>query len=63
MKTVAKKSRLKIPESLRKLTVKKRSMRKKAPVSTDAFFSAPPVELGRTNNAVIDRILYGKSGA
>jgi hypothetical protein len=63
MKTVTGKTRPKAPEELKNLVVKKKVSRKKAPLSADSFFSSPPVDLGRTNNAVIDQILYGKSGA
>ncbi|MBI5427750.1 MAG: hypothetical protein HZA02_05665 [Nitrospinae bacterium] len=62
MKTTANPSQSKISKSLQKLVVKKKPSRKKD-LSADPFFSSPPVDLGRTNNAVIDRILYGKKEA
>lgn len=62
MKTTVKKPHSKIPATLKNLVVKKKASRKKIPLSADPFFSSPPVGLGRTNNAIIDQILYGKSG-
>lgn len=63
MKIASRKTRPKTLEDLKNLVVKKKTARKKVLLSADSFFSSPPVDLGRTNNAVIDRILYGKSGA
>lgn len=56
-------AKTKISEALQKLIVKRSHVKKKLPLTKDPFFSSPPVDLGRTNNTIIDEILYGKNGA
>lgn len=67
MKTHTIKSRVKRVSSkkLQKQTVKKGRIKKKPLLAEDPFFSSSPVDLGRTNNTIIDQILYGyeKQGA
>ena len=62
MKTVAKKVRSKTHTALQKPKAKIVA-RKKNLLATDPFFSSLPVDLGQTNNTIIDRTLYGKKGA
>ena len=65
MKTAIQKYALKsaVSKTLDKLLVKGKRSHKKQALSKDPFFSSPPVDLGRTNNKIIDEILYGKNGA
>lgn len=53
-------SKKKSSTKLKKLFVRKRASKKKLPLDKDPFFSAQPVDLGPTNNNIIDGILYGK---
>jgi hypothetical protein len=48
--------------TLQKQIVKRKPQPKKVTLKNDPFFSSSPVDLGRTNNAIIDQILYGKNG-
>lgn len=65
MKTAFQKHSLKsaVSKTLDKLLVKGKRSSKKQVLSKDPFFSSPPIDLGRTNNKIIDEILYGKNGA
>jgi hypothetical protein len=56
-------SKKKSSTKLKKLSVRKRVVKKKLPLDKDPFFSAQPVDLGPTNNNIIDEILYGKKSA
>jgi len=47
---------------LRKIT-RRRVAKKKLPLGKDPFFSAQPVDLGVTNDSIIDEILYSKKSA
>ena len=52
-----------VSKTLNKLLVKGKRSHKKQALSKDPFFSSRPVDLGRTNNKIIDEMLYGKNGA
>ncbi len=48
---------------LEQFLVKGKRANKRTRLSKDPFFSSPPVDFDRTNNKIIDQILYGKNGS
>jgi hypothetical protein len=64
MKTAISKPLFKtVLKTLDKQIVKRKQAKKTLTLERDPFFSSPPIDLGRTNNEIIDEILYGKNGA
>lgn len=49
-------------KDIQKLIAKKKRGTTNLPLEKDPFFSSPAVDIGRTNNDIIDQILYGKNG-
>lgn len=49
-------------KDIQKLITKKRRGITNVPLEKDPFFSSAAVDIGRTNNDIIDQILYGKNG-
>jgi len=49
-------------KNIQKLIAKKKQGIKNLPLEKDLFFSSPAVDIGHTNNDIIDQILYGKNG-
>ena len=61
--TVKSHSKKKTSGKLKTLSLKGRIAKKKLPLAKNPFFSSEPVDLGVTNNSLIDELLYGKKSA
>lgn len=54
------KAKAKTSRDMQKLIPKRKLTTEKIPLTTDPFFSSPAIDIGHTNNDIIDEILYGK---